>query len=156
MKIEVEGIDEERVVRQVATMLYEQLHETLEGTAEAAVQSAIRAGVDGALSRIVEEKLRPAVEAALAEGWQRTDKWGDLAGGRADLKTRIGELLEMRDDYHRVRRIDAIAKETIEEALKKDFGETIDKAKAAFKAQVDGVIQAKLREALSTALGIGR
>ena len=91
MEVKITGFEEESVTRQVAAMVREQIGDRLDD----AINTAIHEKLDEALGLIVAEKLRPAVEAALAEGWQRTNQWGDpLTGERIGLKARIVELLE--------------------------------------------------------------
>jgi len=99
----------------------------------------------------VEAEVRQVIE----EGWQKTDDYGTPKGETLTLKHRVSEILNARtDSYQRETRIEKMAREAIEKALDKVFKDEIEKARVAFRAQIDGVLQAKLRESLATSLGL--
>ena len=123
------------------------------------VAERTRRAVDAAVTEVTHARIREAVDQMLAEGWTKTNEWGETKGPRMDLKARIAEVLkesvESRHSYnHKGPRIDMIIKDAVKDAFDKEFAKEIEDAKSKLRTQVDAIVQAKLGEGLKTALGL--
>lgn len=144
------AITEEHIVEAVVERIVESLDERI----NTAIRGALKGHVDAKLSALVEEHLRPAVAAVIAEGWQMTNHYGESTGPKVDLKARVSSMLNATDGYNRQSFIQKTAQEILDKGLREELGKQIEDAKKAFRAQVDGVLQAKFKEALAGALGL--
>lgn len=125
----------------------------------AAIEHAVNEAVEKAVSDLVNEigKARVAkeVDRVLGEGWPRTNDYGEAKGPNVTLKERISKILEATDRYSsRGSWIDERVKEHVNETLNKTLKPEIDAAKNKFKAEVDAVLTATIREALAKNLGL--
>ncbi len=121
------------------------------------VAERTRRAVDAAVEKVTEERIAEAVDKVLAEGWRKTNNWGEPTGPATNLRGRINEILHQnieRDYRHKGARIDVIIGEAIEAALGKEFKPLLEAAAAKFKAALEGTIAAKLQETLKAALGL--
>lgn len=150
LKIEIEGWNESDLHERLVRAMVERYHDEL----AAHVRERVEAAVDERLSRLADEHLREAVAQIVREGFQQTNSYGEATGPRVTLKDRIGQYLAGRDSYDRKSRIDAVFEKLLGEALNRELGEELKRAREAFRAQVDGVLQAKLTESLRSALGL--
>ena len=121
---------------------------------EEAVRSMVEAALDGAIkARIAEE-----VDRVLADGWVKTDEYGhpDVRAGKVTLKDRVNQALTRtaNSSYDRRTQVDQLAADAIDRALKGPFGQEIEAARAKFKAEIDGLVAAKLNETIKSALGL--
>ncbi len=115
------------------------------------IEAAVSARVEAFTFDQVDVEVRKVID----EGWKRTDEYGTPVGEKLTLKDRVSQILNSRkDNYKRETRVEELAREAIETALKKVFDAEIEKARISFRAQIDGVLQAKLRESLAGALGL--
>lgn len=150
LEIKPLAITEEHVVEAVVDRIVEQSGERF----NTAVRGAIKETIDAKLSKLVEETLRPAVAEIIAEGWQETNRYGEPQGRKLDLKARVSEMLNKNDGYDRLPFIQKTAQEILDKALRAELGALIEEAKKKFRDQIDGVLQAKFKEALQGALGL--
>lgn len=167
------NIDEDRLVfavaNQIAAMHSQEYDEdgepiatsgrkTIEDRVRQAVMKMVRDAVEAEVTKVTEASVKEAVDACLAEGWQKTNNYGEPSGPRMDLKARIGELLvKMQDNGYsssRTNLVESIIKAQAEAAFKTEFAPVIADAKVKFKALLDGTISATLAETLKSALGL--
>jgi histone H3/H4 len=154
MELKVDGFREEQVVTAVAEMVRDQMS----GRIDEAVRGAIKGALEEQVRALVNDAIRPVLATVLDEGWQPTDQWGEPKGPKVTLRDRIGKavsaFLDVRDGYDRQTAAEKVIKEEIEKAVRGDAGKELKRASEALRAQVDAVLQAKLRESLSSALGL--
>lgn len=101
------------------------------------------------------EALDAQVRETIAKGWQKTNEYGNPLGEPLTLSQLVIDILTKKEDsYQRETRLEKWTRESIEKALKEVFSKEIEKARVAFAAQVDGVLQAKLRDMLASSLGL--
>src|SRR3990167_1377571 len=126
----------------------------VEKAIEAAVADAVGEAVTALVDRIGQERIGREIERVMAEGWSRTNGYGERTG-TATIKDRISELLNAQDRYSsNGRYIDETVKRMVQETLTKTLKADIDAARNKFKAEVDAVLTATIREALAKNLGL--
>lgn len=154
--IDVEGYAEEQFADHIAEKVLARFGETWTERLEAKFESRFDAEIRARFAVIADETIRAAVAEALVSGFRATNGYGEPIGEPESLKARIGKMLTERSGgYHDGGpRIEVIAKEIIEKAAYKELREEFDAARAAFRAKVDGVLAAKLTEALREAVGL--
>jgi hypothetical protein len=131
------------------------IERSVESTVDEAVKEAVGAAVATAVDRISRERITKEVERVMAEGWSTTNNYGESTGVRMSIKDRIGKILNGRDSYSgRDSYIDETVKRQVQEALNKDLKGDIGAARDKFKAEVDAVLTATIREALAKNLGL--
>ncbi len=119
------------------------------------VIAQIRKRLDETILAITKEHITTAIESILAEGWQKTDDYGQARGPKLTLKDRIAEqIASVRDQYNRKTWLDELVQKRLEETFTKEFAKPIEEAKAKFRSMLDGTIAAKLQEALKSSLGL--
>lgn len=127
----------------------------VEDAIQHAVDDAVSVAVAGLVDEIGRERISKAIEQVLAEGWQKTNDYGENTGAKIGLKERIGKILGERDRYgSNGTYIDELVKRQVQEALNKDLKADIQAARDKFKAEVDAVLTATIREALAKNLGL--
>ena len=131
---------------------------TIEDRVRQVVLKTVREAVESTVATVTEAAVKDAVAACLAEGWQKTNNYGEPSGPKMDLKARIGELLvKLQDNGYNSNRqnlVEALIRSAVEGALKTEFAPAIAEAKVKFKALLDGSISATLAETLKGALGL--
>lgn len=140
---------------------------TLNEAVELAIQNAIDAHVQDALGKAVkdavydlvskagEKRVREEIDRAIAEGWPKTNDYGERVGPALTIKERIGQMLTSRDQYSgRGTWVEESMKRKVEEALNKDLKADIEAARNKFKTEVDAVLTATIRDALAKNLGL--
>jgi len=130
----------------------------IQGSVEKAVEHAVADSVEKAVTALVDrigrERVNKEVERVMAEGWTTTNEYGE-ARGTATVKDRISKILNAKDSYsNRGSYIDETVKRQVEETLNKTLKADIDAARNKFKAEVDAVLTATIREALAKNLGL--
>jgi hypothetical protein len=115
------------------------------------ISSDLRNAMYKAVNAEVEKHVGPAVEAALAEGVQRTNEYGSPRGEKVPLRAVIveeaqkalGKKVEYRDNYGRSENVvSAIIRNEVQQALAKDL-------KGVVEAEREKVQQAVRDEAAS-------
>lgn len=136
--------------------LEERLASAVEAAFEHTLAEMIEAKVGALIDEIGREHVKKAVVAALDEGWQETNNYGEPTGKKLGVKGRIAALLDKQEgDYNkRMTRADKIAGEVIDSALRDQFGEELKAARDRFKKQLDDVVAAKFTETIKSALGL--
>lgn len=118
------------------------------------VEDTVTSAVHDLVAEIARDEIAAAVKSVLAEGWKRTNEYGE-ARGVASLKDRISELLNGRDRYgDSAKWVEKVVKEETQAALKGELAKEIEAARVKLRAEVDQVTRAKLNEALRSALGV--
>lgn len=144
-------VSEAELIRQIADGVRADAKERI----EEAVEGVIRSALDERLAALTDEVVRPAVAAALGEGWQKTNDYGDPVGPRVGLKERISEQLLKTDSWgNREPWITKFVREAIEHELRGELGRELTKAKETIRGTVTGIVQQKLNETLAEALGL--
>jgi hypothetical protein len=141
---------ETRFAEVIADRLYHQLHEQVEQKAAERIDLAI----DHAVKRVGEDIIRDAIKTAIADGWPKTNQYGEPTGPTITLKTRISDMLESRSGYDRERHIDKLVKTEVEEALRKEFAKEFEEARKRVRTLLDGALNEKLAQALREGLGL--
>jgi hypothetical protein len=152
MNITIEGLEEGRFLEALTEEVAEKMHDQI----ETAIEEGIRPALERAVSRLADEALRPAVAAAIEEGWQPTDSYGRPNGPHQTLKDRLSAFLDTKNQWSDRTLIGSITREVIEAAYKADLNGEIAKLKEGFRKQVDEALQAKFRDALAESVGIKR
>jgi hypothetical protein len=150
VSFELSGYDENRIVEMVVESLVRRAWKATEKRCA----DAIAARVDDRVDEILEETIRPTVERCVADGWTMTDQWG-RPQKTLSLQDRVTAWLDEKyDSYRSGTRLQKIVEDKVNEALSKELAAELTRARDAFRAQVDGVLQAKLGESLRAALGL--
>lgn len=109
------------------------------------ISSDLRNAMYKAVNAEVEKHVGPAVEAALAEGVQRTDTYGSPRGEKVPLRTVIveeaqkalGKKVEYRDNYGRSENVvSAIIRNEVQQALAKDLKGVVEAERAKVQQAV--------------------
>jgi hypothetical protein len=150
--INIEGYEADKIAGKVI--------DQLAGNLESEVREAITEQTTAIVARVAGQQadaiVAAAIDEALREGWQRTNLWGEPVGGKITLKERIVAALHSADNYNSGRDfITKFAKDATEKTLREEFKSEIEDARKAFRAAVDEMLNAKLRESLRATLGLG-
>ncbi len=120
---------------------------------EEVVSEKIDAAVDGAFTKAIDDRVQRAVDEVLDKGFPRFDDYGRNIGVKS-LNERVAEHLATKDRYdsrdHLVRLVDENFRHKLDQALTP----MVQQAKTYFQQQIDGVLKAKLAEALKKSLGL--
>lgn len=103
---------------------------------------------------VIKARIDAAVDAVLAAGWQETNRYGEAAGVKLDLKARIGQQITGKDSYSHKSRIDELVEKTVRDVTHGEFNKEIEAAKAKVRQQLDAVLSGKVAEALKQAMGL--
>lgn len=108
---------------------------------------------------VIKARIAATVDEVLAEGWQRTDRYGNRQDAeRLDLKARISEMLaeKKHDGFGRqpISLAEEVVQKTVEGVLTRELQNEIEKARTALRAQLDAVVAGKVAETIKTALGL--
>jgi hypothetical protein len=145
------------------TVSAKQMEQAIKGQVANQVASAFKAFIDKRVSDTVSELVREIgrdqvdaqVRAILAEGWQKTDDYGQARGGRVSLRERVQEMFHKADRYESRSMFERVIKEELDKALKGELGKELEAARAKIRSEVDQITRAKLNESLKAALGLG-
>lgn len=144
-------VSEVELIREIAGDVKREIQDRLDD----AVRGAIKGALDEQLLALTIEKLRPLIDEIVAEGWQKTNDYGDPVGPRVGLKERISEQLQKTDSWgSREPWVTKFVREAIEKELHGELGQELKKAKETIRSTVTGLVQQKLNETLAEALGL--
>jgi hypothetical protein len=122
---------------------------------DSAVEDAVGEAVSALVEKIGRERIGKEIERVMAEGWSKTNQYGESTGVKLSIRDRIAMILNSRDSYSgRDSYIDETVKRQVHETLNKDLKTDIQAARNKFKAEVDAVLTATIREALAKNLGL--
>lgn len=119
----------------IEELVGESLASTVKKAVEVALKQRIEAVADGV--------IRASIEQTLAEGWSKTNQWGEKIGERATLSSTVRERLEAMakdgDEYNRrtPSLLNQIVNEKAAEAVKQGLQPLIDEAKKQLQTQLD-------------------
>lgn len=130
------------------------INDLVRGAVESQISEAVADAVSGLVEEVGRKRIAAEVEKVLAEGWQTTDSYGSVTGGRKSLKDRVSELLSRRDSYNSRSWMDELVKNQVQEALNKELKKDIDGAREKFKSEVDSVLTGVIKKAVSEHFGI--
>ena len=134
--------------------LAEQMRSLIEEKISDIAEKAVRERFE----EVARERITAAVDAVLAEGWQRTDEFGNKIGEHVDLKGRISQIItEKRNDgYNRpaLTLAERLVKESVEKMFADKFGKEIEAAQKDMRKQLDAVVAGKFTETIKRALGV--
>ena len=108
---------------------------------------------------IIHERIAKTVDQVLAEGWMRTDEYGNAVGDqRLDLKARISKLIsdKQSEGYGgpKYTLSEKLVKEAVEKTLTRELNDEIAKARTSLRAQLDTIVNGKFAEAVKAAMGV--
>lgn len=127
----------------------------VEKAVEHAVSDAVSEAVTALVDKIGQARIAKEIERVMAEGWPMTNEYGEARGSSVTIKDRISKLLNSQDRYSgRGTYIEETVKRQVDETLNKTLKADIDAARNKFKAEVDAVLTATIREALAKNLGL--
>lgn len=156
-QIAITGLTPEaiQIVVEAAVERNYRLRERAEEAVDSAIDKAVAAGVDDAMKRLAEEMLRPAIAEVIANGWQKTDSYGQPVGTRQTLAQRITEYLFEHDRYSgRGTKIDVLFKEELDKALRSEAGREFTAALKSFAGKVDTELNNRILAAVRATLGL--
>ena len=151
-RIVLEGGDwaEGRFAEVVADRLFHKLHEGVEEKVSERIDCAVQAAITG----VGEAIIREAITSAIADGWSKTNQYGEPTGQSITLKQRISDMLESRSYCDRERHIDKVVKDEVEKVLRGELGAEITEVRKKARAMLDGALNEKLAAALREGLGL--
>jgi hypothetical protein len=126
---------------------------------EARIKETVQSMVKDALDDAIRQTIATQVRAIMEEGYQPVDDRGRPSGARRTLRDIVLDALTVRvrrNSYSSdtVTVAERVTADTLEEALKRDFGKEISDATTRFRQQVDALIQGKFTETIKAALGM--
>lgn len=130
--VEAENWEEHRIAEFIANKVQAHVDEHMDG----AIHNAAQRAVDKAVERFGEEVIRAAVVEAIAEGWQKTNTYGEpIRGEKVSLKERIAKLIEepVGDYNRRQSRIEKLVGETVEATLRDEMKKELSEVRTAFR-----------------------
>lgn len=153
--ITVTGLDSQQVQDWILERLSEQLEESVKAKLEKMAETAVELRTCELVDKLAHERIQKDIDAVLAEGWQKTDSWGNPMGKVTTLRERVRGFLDAKeDDYHRTTRVEKWLAESVKGALADALKVELEDAKKRLRESFDEVIKAKLHETLRTALGV--
>lgn len=121
--------------------------------AKQAVQDSVDEAVRAAAGEIVREKVEPIIDAQLKEGWPVTDSYG-RPNGRVTVESLVASELTKADNYDRESWINKQVKAQISKLVDAALKAELDAARAKLRAELDGVLKAKIAETIRDAVGL--
>jgi hypothetical protein len=146
MKVEFELSDHD-LHEQVGYRVKEAVEARLEGVLEESVSELVQTR----LRELTDEALRKEMDRVLAEGWRKTNSYGEPTGDVVTLKSWILQYLT-KSDYGRTP-MEKVFSDVMEREMKSETGAIFTEVKVKLRAMVDKEIATKLRAAVSEAIG---
>jgi hypothetical protein len=155
--VRIEGLSADAVkviVRETIESFY-----GLRETAQEAVTKQVRETVEEMTIGMAQEQIAALVTKVLDEGFEEHDRYGNKQGKRITAQALIIEQLTAKvggDSYGRDTQTWAqkAAGTVLGHTFEKHFQADLDRAKVAFKAQIDELLKGKLVASLKDALGL--
>jgi uncharacterized protein (DUF2267 family) len=116
-----------------------------------AVETVVREAIESKMDALMDEQLRPEVARILAEGWSKTNSYGEPVGQRLTLRDRIATYLNG-DGYRKP--LDEIFRSELERQLKTEAGKAFTEALNGLRGRVDSEFGARIQAAIKTAFGM--
>lgn len=150
MKIEIDldGYTESQFLDRLSYLVLEKVKGSYEDSLDHKIEALLREKVENAVDVLIEEGVRAKVEEVLAAGVRIGGQYNRSEPiSVADvLRKKLEEPHSNGYDRGQQTLAETIAKKVLDEALSKDLRAELDAIRAKFKAQVDGVLAAKLLE----------
>lgn len=123
---------------------------------KAALEKKTVETVEKRVRELTDKRLKAAVDEILDKGVQSFDQWGGARDKPVSLPVYVRKLLDRKSsDWGGAPTVlEKMFEDAAKAAIDKEFAAELAKIRAAFKAQIDGLLQAKLRESLAAALGL--
>jgi hypothetical protein len=153
--IRIEGLTMEAVESVLRGLIQAEcrITERLESKLEEAVDEHVSKLVD----TVTRERIEKAVDAAIAEGFPIFDTYSGRETGRTSVGELVHKYITRREDrgYNEKGTVAEIAvMKAVKELFEKTLAGELEKLKADFKKQADGVFQAKIVASLKEAMGL--
>lgn len=146
-------VDGEEIKRLIEMRVADQVSHEFEKVFVEIIRAEVTKLVDGLTRKHVEK----AVADALDEGWQATNSYGEAIGPKIGLKGRIAEMLTKPVSGYssdRTTRAEKIVSETVDAALRNEFGKELKAAQAQFRQALDAKIAESFTATIKGALGL--
>lgn len=150
LTITVTGYEAERMADAVVA----RLNEELEGLVRRRFDERVEKQIDDLVAAVGADRIEAAVETALAEGWTRTNTYGENVGKRIGLKERIAEILTNKTGYEGKTYVDLVVAKTVAEVLRGELSKEIDAARDNLRKALNDAVKEKLATAVKGAFGI--
>jgi hypothetical protein len=111
-------------------------------TIDAKVEKAIKAAIEDRMKALADEALRPIVEGLVANGWPKTNSYGER-NGTVTLQQRVTDVLFPSNNYDSPSQ--KIMREVLEKELKGELGAVLAKVKLKLAETLEGDILDRLR-----------
>lgn len=149
-------VDESAVVRAAADQLIRDRYETIAESFEEAMNAAISSIIASRVASVADEAIRDGVQKVLAEGWARTNEYGEFirGGEKETLKSRIGQLLARQCSAEHPSNLPSepyvarIVREEVRRALETDFRKDSEMLRGHFREQLTAGLAKKIAEML--------
>jgi hypothetical protein len=106
----------------------------------------------------IKERISAQVDVVLAEGWRKTDGYGNANGQAVDLKGRINEIITEKKSTGYNRESFTLAEKLVQEKVREVFNDAFNKeieaARKSLRDQLEVTVSAKFVETLKGAMGI--
>ncbi len=165
IELEIEDVRREEIIDAAAQILLsapttssrdldgdqaDRLMTMLEQRLDDAVMRAVNDGIDTSVRVLIASE----VERVLGTGWPIVDEYGRDTGKVRTLKSIVADALATKHGYNSAPLAVSVATETITRMLQQGFAQEIADAQKRFRTQVDDLLNAKIADALRTALGL--
>lgn len=154
LQITITGWDRDRL----HALLVERLETEIETLFNAKLAEVVEERVLAMVDKVAEGTVRPLVDEAIAEGWQKTNEYGEPRGPKQTLKERIAAMLT--ENVSRgygsdaQTRAEKIASGIVEDVFRKEFANEIEAAKKKARGLFESKVQERLGEAIKQAFGV--
>lgn len=152
--ITVSGISEAAILEEVAERVEEETYNRISKAIDTAIEKTVRKK----LTEVTEDVLRARIEGVIAEGFQKTNSYGEPIGEPISIKTIITTELEKQhsDRWNKAQGsiVQQATRDVIETTFKKEFDKEIETARKALREQIDAIVNGKFAECLKSAMGV--
>jgi hypothetical protein len=111
-------------------------------TIDAKIEKSIKAAIEDRMKALADEALRPIVEGLVANGWPRTNSYGER-NGTITLQQRVTEVLFPNSNYDSPSQ--KIMREVLDKELKGELGALLTTVKLKLVEMLEGDILDRLR-----------
>jgi hypothetical protein len=156
VKLTIENYDLGSVEERVVALVLQKVEARIGRASEKALTETIQERISAAVDAAVEARICAELEKAIAEGWPRTNSYGEVVGKAITLKERISEYLHgKRDNYSsRGNRLEEAVSEAVAKALREGFDKELDAAKKKFRAMFDDAVMGSWLKTVKQSLGV--
>ena len=134
IKITLEGVPPNWLPDEITRML---MDGSLIRSLEQRLDDAVTKRIEELADDVILDRLRAELERALAEGWKRTNTYGEPIGEPISLKERVSRMLENKDPYRSSRWADDVMTKMVDEVYRKELAKPIAEAKEKVKKMLE-------------------